>query len=70
MRAHLGTRAYRCRDCGAVLHLPYDWTRRPDRQPFRLGYCRRRMAIDHAQRMPLLHPTLLPHHHRLTGRRA
>jgi hypothetical protein len=59
----------RCPDCQQRLEMPVTWCREHLYGGIvdeRLGP---RILLEHARRMPLLHPTVLPEHH-LTRRPA
>lgn len=68
MRRYMGTRTWQCPDCGTRLQLPFVWGIRACRQPLELARLRALMVFDHAHRMPLLHPRLLPGHHATRSR--
>lgn len=70
MWGHLGVRTWHCRECGARLQLPYDWTRPMHRQPRHLTPWRWRMIEAHARQAPQRHAAVLLRYHLSTRRLA
>jgi len=63
-----GTRSWRCRECGATLHLPWDWCLPLHRQPPELRPAQNRMILRHARQTPDRHRRLLGRYTRILDR--
>jgi hypothetical protein len=53
----------RCPDCGQVLLVPFNWCTDPEFRGFPDERLAAQILREHAEEMPILHPTVLPEHH-------
>jgi hypothetical protein len=69
MYAYIGTHRARCPDCGERITVPHDYAFPARQQPTEIDREVRRILLDHAAVMPLIHPRMMPMHHAIGTRR-